>query len=139
MVKFHHYSLPDSSALLSGYAPPTPIGFQSNRLQICYFNTQKGWADPLPHAHQESDECFLVLRGKIIVDVEGECVIIGPREFCCFPRGVFHQVKEVHPPVECLVIRGPSIDDKISRHLDGTYSTGMIQDILVLLNNSTKS
>src|SRR6266851_8775318 len=106
MTKFHHRQLPDFSALLSGPTPPGDFAFQSARLQICYFNTQDGWTDPLPHAHQESDECFLVFRGTIIVEVEGERVTIGPREFCGFPRGTYHQVVEVHPPIECLILRG---------------------------------
>lgn len=63
--------------------------------------------------HLESDECFIVLRGTLVVEVEGEQYTIGEREFCCFPRGVYHSVVEVHPPVETLMIRAPSINDKV--------------------------
>jgi hypothetical protein len=31
------------------------VGFQSDRLQIWYNNTEEAWVDPLPHAHQERD------------------------------------------------------------------------------------
>jgi mannose-6-phosphate isomerase-like protein (cupin superfamily) len=136
MTKFHHRQFPDFSALLSGPTPPGDFAFRSDRLQICYFNTKEGWTDPLPHAHQESDECFLVFRGTIIVEVEGERVTIGPREFCGFPRGAYHQVVEVHPPIECLILRGPSADDKVYMSPDGTRLTGRMyhQDILGLLN-----
>jgi hypothetical protein len=51
----------------------------------------------------------------LIVDVEGAHHTIGPREFCCFPRGVFHAVVEVMPPVQTLMIRAPSVDDKVYR------------------------
>jgi RimJ/RimL family protein N-acetyltransferase len=54
-----------------------------------------------------------VLRGALTVDVEGQRVRVGPREFCCFPAGVFHAVVEVEPPVETLMIRAPSVDDKV--------------------------
>jgi mannose-6-phosphate isomerase-like protein (cupin superfamily) len=110
---FHHRKLPDHSTLLSGRSPLSSTGFPSNLLQIWYNNTQEAWSDPLPHAHKESDECFVVLKGSIIVEVEGERFTIGPREFCCFPQGVFHQVIAVHPPVESLMLRSPSVDDKI--------------------------
>jgi mannose-6-phosphate isomerase-like protein (cupin superfamily) len=110
---FHHRKLPDYSTLLAGRTPPTDIGFPSTLLQIWYNNTQEAWSDPLPHAHQASDECFIVLRGRITVEVEGERFTIGPREFCCFPRGVYHQVIAVHPPVESLMLRSPSVDDKV--------------------------
>jgi len=76
------------------------------------FNTKESWTDPLPHAHQESDGCFLVFQAAIIVEVEGERVTIGPREFCGFPRGTYHQVLKVQAmavqPIRpgrcCLVI-----------------------------------
>ena len=105
VAKYHHRPFPDFSALLSGPTPPNDLTFRSDRLQISYFKTQEAWTDPLPHAHQESDECFLVLQGTIIVEVEGERVVIGPREFCGFPREIYHQVVEVHSPIECLILR----------------------------------
>lgn len=60
-----------------------------------------------------SDECFIVLRGAIEVEVEGIRTVIKEREFCCFPVGVFHAVTKVFPPVETLMLRAPSIEDKI--------------------------
>ncbi len=113
MARFHHERLPDYSTLLSGHTPPNEVGFQSERLQIWYNNTTEPWNDPAPHAHQQSDECFIVLRGTLIVEVEGERFTIGPREFCCFPRGVYHWIVEVHPPVEAFMIRAPSVEDKV--------------------------
>lgn len=141
MAKFHHRQLPHFSALLSGPKPPSDFAFLSDRLQISYFNTEEGWTDPLPHAHQESDECFLVFQGVIIVEVEGERVTIGPREFCGFPRGVYHQVVEMHPPVECLILRNcPPVrtSDKMYLLPDGTSTTDQKyhQNILGLLNGS---
>lgn len=71
MTKFHHRKLPTFSTLLAGPSPRNELGLRSDRLQIIYFNTNEGWTDPLPHAHQESDECFLVLQGSMVVDIEG--------------------------------------------------------------------
>jgi len=113
MANFHHQKLPEFNTLLSGRFPPNPIGFKSEKLQIWYNNTFEPWQDSMPHLHLESDECFVVLRGMLIVEVEGERFTIGPREFCCFPRGVYHSVVEVKPPVESLMIRAPSVDDKL--------------------------
>lgn len=113
MPHFHHRKLPDYSTLLSGHTPPDDVGFRSERLQIWYNNTEKHWVDPAPHKHLESDECFIVLKGEIVVEVEGERFTVGPREFCCFPRGVYHSVIETHPPLESLMLRAPSIDDKV--------------------------
>jgi len=86
--RFHHRKQPERSTLLAGRQPPDEIGFASERLQIWYNSTVETWADPAPHMHLDSDECFIVLYGSLLVEVEGERVMIGPREFCCFPRGV---------------------------------------------------
>jgi mannose-6-phosphate isomerase-like protein (cupin superfamily) len=141
MTKFHHRHFPDCSALLSGPTPPNDLAFRSDRLQINYFKTKEAWTDPLPHAHLESDECFLVFQGTIIVEVEGERVVIGPREFCGFPRGTYHQVVEVHPLIECLILRNSSGPDKKYLLPDGTSTTDSSyhQDIFRLLNGSRES
>jgi mannose-6-phosphate isomerase-like protein (cupin superfamily) len=115
MLRFHHRSLPDRSALLAGREPPDDVGFTSSQLQIWYNHTEQAWADPAPHAHLTSDECFIVLRGALEVEVEGERARIGPREYCCFPAGVYHSIVRVFPPVETLMIRAPSVDDKVFR------------------------
>lgn len=112
-MKFHHYKLPDYSTLLSGRLPREELSFQSDKLQISYNNSDSHWADANLHAHQESDECFIVLRGTLVVEVEGGRYTIGPREFCCFPTGVYHAVVETHPPIETFMIRTPSVDDKV--------------------------
>lgn len=101
--------------MLSGHTPPDDVGFQSQHLQIWYNHTEQSWigAGEPPHKHAESDECFIVLRGALVVEAEGERHTIGPREFCCFPSGLYHAIVEIHPPVETLMIRAPSINDKI--------------------------
>ena len=119
MTKFHHHKLPDYSTLLSGRSPRDAVGFQSDQLQIWYNNTAHSWVGDgeIPHKHLESDECFIVLRGSLVVEVEGKRFTVGPREFCCFPAGVYHAVVAVEPPVETLMIRAPSIEDKIYQQM----------------------
>jgi len=123
MRQFHHRKIPDYSTLLSGQTPPTELGFESKQLQIWYNNTDKSWVGDgeIPHKHLHSDECFIVLKGILIVEIDGAQFSIGPREFCCFPAGLFHAVIKVCPPVETLMIRAPSISDKVyqSQNADG--------------------
>jgi mannose-6-phosphate isomerase-like protein (cupin superfamily) len=103
--------------LLSGRAPRDAIGFQSEQLQIWYNHTDQNWVGDgeTPHAHTQSDECFIVLQGELVIEVEDERFTVGPREFCCFPHGQYHAIIAVHPPVETLMIRAPSVDDKVYR------------------------
>lgn len=120
MTGFHHHPLPDYSTLLSGHTPRDDFGFSSQQLQIWYNNTEESWLHEReqPHMHIRSDECFIVLRGTLVIEVEGKKVSVGPREFCCFPQGVFHAIIEVHAPAETLMIRAPSTTDKVYQGQD---------------------
>ena len=124
MPNFHHQKLPDYNPdpdqktppnILSGHSPPTELGFQSDQLQIIYNFKNHNWVGDgeESHYHIESDEAFIVLNGRLTVEVEGEIFDVGPREFCCFPKGVFHAVLKVYPPIEAFVIRAPSVLDKV--------------------------
>lgn len=111
-MRFHRAKLPNHSTLLVGREPPDEVGFRSDLLQIWFNHSDSPWQDDGPHAHLETDECFIVLTGQLVVEVEGERLLIGPREFMCFPRGLVHHVVEVRPPVETFMIRSASVDDK---------------------------
>ena len=115
MAHFHHQRLPNHSTLLSGRVPPDEVGFQSDQLQIWFNNTDESWVGEgeLPHKHLQSDECFLILEGSIEVQVDGDTILIGAGEFCCFQAGVLHAVVSVKPPIQSLVIRAPSVEDKV--------------------------
>jgi quercetin dioxygenase-like cupin family protein len=55
-----------------------------------------------------------VLKGTLIVELENNRrVRIAAGEFCCFPVGVYHAVVDVETPAETLMIRAPSVNDKI--------------------------
>jgi mannose-6-phosphate isomerase-like protein (cupin superfamily) len=112
VTTFHHASLPNHSTLLVGRQPPDDVAFRSDLLQVWYNNTDEAWEDVSPHFHSDSDECFIVLSGELVVEIGDKRVVIGPREFVCFPGGMVHSVVGVHPPVETFMIRAPSVDDK---------------------------
>ena len=118
MSSFHHAKLPDFSTVLAGHTPQNEVGFRSEKLQIFYNHTDTPWRDDKLHAHRESDECFIVLKGQLTVNVEGELHAISAGEFCCFPVGIYHAVVAVQTPAETLMIRALSVDDKVYQ-LDG--------------------
>ena len=74
MSGYHQRRLPDHSDLLAGRKPPSELGFRSDALQIWYNNTDRSWHDPAPYKHTNSDECFVVLRGELVVEVEAACI-----------------------------------------------------------------
>ena len=109
----HLRSLPDHWALLCGRSPPDELGFQTDKLQIIFNNTDQAWVDDSPHAHTESDEVYIVLEGAMTIDVSGKPCIVAAGDFLCIPAGVFHQLVAVSVPTKSFVIRSASIDDKI--------------------------
>jgi mannose-6-phosphate isomerase-like protein (cupin superfamily) len=109
----HLRSLPNHWALLCGRAPPDELGFQTDKLQIIFNNTDQVWTDDCAHAHAESDEVYIVLEGGMTIDVEGKHCDVMAGDFLCIPAGVFHQLIAVSTPTKSFVIRSASIDDKI--------------------------
>src|ERR1700691_5163151 len=42
------------------------------------------------HKHDEDDEFFYVIEGKLLIDLEGRTVELGPRQGFVVPRGTMH-------------------------------------------------
>ena len=43
------------------------------------------------HQHDREDEFFFVLDGKLLIDLEGRTVELGPRQGLVVPKGVSHR------------------------------------------------
>jgi mannose-6-phosphate isomerase-like protein (cupin superfamily) len=54
------------------------------------------------HKHDEEDEFFLVLEGRLLIDIEGaEDVVLEPHQGYTVPRGVVHRTRA---PVRTTII-----------------------------------
>ena len=45
------------------------------------------------HRHDNEDEFFLVLQGKLLIDLEGKTVTLLPHQGFTVPRGVTHRTR----------------------------------------------
>ena len=45
------------------------------------------------HKHDTEDEFFYVVEGKLLIDLEGRTVELGPRQGFVVPRGVVHRTR----------------------------------------------
>ena len=51
------------------------------------------------HAHDDTDDFFLVLKGRLVIRTRDSEIVVGAGELCVIPRGVEHQPyaeEEVH-------------------------------------------
>ena len=45
------------------------------------------------HKHNEEDELFFVLDGRLLIDLEGRTVTLGPQQGLMVPKGVNHRTR----------------------------------------------
>ncbi len=53
------------------------------------------------HSHQDEDELFLILKGQLRIEMEGESVLLNAGELFVVPKGVRHNPIAEH---ECLLM-----------------------------------
>jgi ethanolamine utilization protein EutQ (cupin superfamily) len=60
------------------------------------------------HQHVDLDELFYVVEGRLLVDLEGRTVELGPRQGLVVPRGVQHRTRAPERTV-ILMVEGADI------------------------------
>jgi mannose-6-phosphate isomerase-like protein (cupin superfamily) len=64
----------------------------NSQVKIAKFGEVFDW-----HAHENEDEAFLVLRGKIAIDFRDGTVELGEGDFVVVPRAVEHRPRSLTP------------------------------------------
>ncbi len=91
---------------ITEYWSPKVIGQVNDQyVKVAKLKGQLAW-----HSHQDEDELFQVIRGRLVIELgEGRDVVLGPGEFFVVPRGIRHN------PVadeECWVVLIEAITTK---------------------------
>jgi mannose-6-phosphate isomerase-like protein (cupin superfamily) len=55
------------------------------------------------HKHDNDDEFFYVLEGRLLIDLEGRIVELCPREGIVVPKGVMHRTRAMERTVVLMV------------------------------------
>ena len=55
------------------------------------------------HKHDDDDEFFYVVEGKLLIDLEGRPVELGPRQGFVVPKTVLHRTRAPHRTVILMV------------------------------------
>ena len=70
----------------SGYWQPRTVGnFNGHDLMVVKVKGEFNW-----HSHSDTDDFFLVLKGRLTIQMRDENVTLGPGEMFVVPKGVEH-------------------------------------------------
>ncbi|HEU5048251.1 MAG TPA: cupin domain-containing protein [Rickettsiales bacterium] len=80
-------NLAEKLALFSGHwAPRTVSNFNGHNVMVVKVCGEFVW-----HKHDDTDDFFLVLKGRLTIRLRDRDVVLGPGELYVVPRGVEHQ------------------------------------------------
>lgn len=74
--------------------PRTVARFNGNDIMLVKLEGEFVW-----HKHDETDDCFLVLKGRLNIEMRDGTVSLGPGELFVVPKGIEHRPtaqEEVH-------------------------------------------
>ena len=88
-------NLADKLSTFSEYWQPRVVGqFNGNDLMVVKVKGEFIW-----HKHDDTDDFFLVLKGRIDIQMRDQTVTLGPGEVFVVPKGIQHRpvaVEEAH-------------------------------------------
>lgn len=80
-------NLADKLSLFSDHWNPRIVGhYNGNELRLAKVKGEFVW-----HSHAETDELFLVLKGRLNIEFRDGVRTLGPGELLVVPRGVEHR------------------------------------------------
>jgi mannose-6-phosphate isomerase-like protein (cupin superfamily) len=91
----HPVSLAEKLAGFSEHWQPRTVAeFNGHDIMVVKAQGEFVW-----HKHDETDDLFLVLRGRLVIQLRDRDVELGPGELFVVPKGVEHRpvaIEEVH-------------------------------------------
>lgn len=71
------------------------------------------------HVHEDADDFFLILKGEVLIDIEGEATqVCGPGDLCVIPAGRRHRPRAAKEAeillIEPLGLRASNDGDRIA-------------------------
>ena len=79
-------NLNEKLALFSEYWSPKIVSdFNGNDVMVAKVKGEFNW-----HSHRDTDDFFLVLKGRLTIKLRDGDVILGPGEMYVVPKGVEH-------------------------------------------------
>jgi len=91
----HKINLSEKLSRFTDHWSPKIIGeLNGQQVKLAKLKGEFVW-----HAHEEEDELFLVLKGRLVIQLRDGDIVLDPGELAIVPRGVEHRPvadEEVH-------------------------------------------
>ena len=101
-VRFNHLDLIDVEEIKKGVTHPwfnqTLTKVNGSVVRIGIVQGEYHW-----HKHDNDDEFFFVLHGKLLIDLEGKTIELGPEQGMTISRGVVHRTRALQKTVILMV------------------------------------
>jgi mannose-6-phosphate isomerase-like protein (cupin superfamily) len=107
-VKYENLELIDVPAIIAGnkekWFNQTLTNVNQSAVRLGIVQGEYHW-----HKHEEDDEFFFVLSGRLFIDLEGRTIELEPMTGVTIPKGVMHKTRAAEKTV-MLMVETSSID-----------------------------
>ena len=101
-VQFGHQQLIDVPIIVAGitekWSNRTLTKVNDSVVRLAVIEGEFHW-----HKHDNDDEYFMVLEGKLLIDLEGRTIELGPQQGVTISKGVMHRPRAPQKTVVILV------------------------------------
>ena len=101
-VRFKHFDLIDVDSIVreckDKWFNETLTKVNDSVVRIGIVHGEYHW-----HKHDKDDEFFFVLQGKLLIDLEGKTIELGPNQGVTISRGVLHRPRAPEKTVMLMV------------------------------------
>ncbi len=108
LAKFTKYTFQGRS----GYIIDASHGAPHELVAVCHSASVTPWADPAIHLHENSEEYYFLLQGKLHFLVAGTSLTLRPKEILMVKAQVPHAIVGGEGLIEHFGIRAPAPRDK---------------------------
>jgi mannose-6-phosphate isomerase-like protein (cupin superfamily) len=86
-VKIQSINLKDKFSLITDLWKPKVVA----QMNDYHFKIAKIKGEFVWHSHPETDETFIVIEGRLIIELQGSSIELSPGEMCVIPKGMEHR------------------------------------------------
>jgi len=88
-------------------------GLSSDKVEICFRKLNPQDFPGRLHVHEKMDEVVIVLRGRFVVEMDGETIELGEKDFVFKEAESCGRALSADKDTEVLIIKAPSVKNDV--------------------------